>query len=88
MLALQGIPLAVRGFDEVSTSHLLRLRLPVEAPSNDVDVALVRSTEDAQTALDNKFRGAVVISDKETAVAPEEGVFSRVVRLPDSFAYS
>ena len=87
MLTLQGIPLGVRGFEEAKPSHLLRLRLPENKPLDGVDAALVRSTEEAQIALANKFECAVIVDGNAEGTAPLENVFSGAVTLPDNFGY-
>jgi His-Xaa-Ser system radical SAM maturase HxsC len=87
MLPLQGVPLQVRGFKETSPSHLLRLRLPEDEPSNSADVALVRSSEEAQIALGSKFDSAVIVADDARGFVAQEDLFSRALTLPSQFGY-
>ena len=87
MLKLQGVPLQMRGFERIHPSCLLRLRRHNDRPMHEVDVALLRSPEEAKMALENSFDSAVFIASPKFEEFPEAALFSRAATLPFDFDY-
>lgn len=83
MLPLRGMAAAIRGFENLTRSRVLRLRSPADAPLSNSDFALVRSSAEVKLATQNGFRGTVIVG----ADVDEEHSVSASVTLPAEFAY-
>jgi hypothetical protein len=86
MLPLYGMATSAHGFDPDGSRQVLRLRCPGKPPERSADMALVRHSDDFDTALFAGFAGAVVVGDVENALSHGCDL-PRMVRLPSKFDY-
>jgi His-Xaa-Ser system radical SAM maturase HxsC len=84
MLPLYGMATAVRGFDQETLRHVMRLRLPAPGPDHSADVALIRRFEDLDVAVSTGFTRAFVIGD----IALLHGnALPHMIQVPGKFDY-
>lgn len=86
MIALSGIASDWRGFSDNSGPSVIRARSPASVPTHPADAALVRTSDEIETALTAGFTNAVLLHADADAIERSRW-FARSVRLPTQFHY-